>query len=130
MALIVSLLAVQAWIVPFLVRQVTGAEWFRGSAEAGGDSVAVSNEWTHQAFLQCNKHLENQERGRTLVFPSTALKSWDIGFNRFMVQGSVDILENEGHAKHREYVCRIHYTGGDEADPGDWSVVGIEFTTP
>lgn len=128
--LFAALFAIQAWIVPVVIRAVTGAEWFKGSPDEGGDSLPISNERTAAAFSHCNRHLQSRMSHQRFQFSHAPDRSWDIGFDRYMIQASFDVDDAEAGSRRRGYLCRIHYRGGDESDAANWSVAGFEFTPP
>lgn len=128
--LFAGLFIIQVWIVPMLIRVVTGADWFKGTREEGGDSHPTSNTATAAAFSHCNRHLATLHPEQRLEFANTPDRSWDIGFGRYMIDASVGSGTAGTVDRQGRYVCRIHYLGGDESDAANWEVVGIEFTNP
>jgi hypothetical protein len=128
--LIGGLFLVQTWVVPAVVGGVTASEWFKGTPEEGGSSIPLSSAQTERAFASCNRHLATRESASVLSFAPGPQKSWDIGFGRYIVQASVDVGSAGSESRRRDYLCRVHFAGGDEHDAGNWSVDGIEFSQP
>ncbi len=128
--LMAGLFAVQAWIVPMVIHGATETEWLRGTPEQGGDSRPVSNDKTALAFSHCNRHLQTIEPGRRFALPSAPDREWDLGFDRYMIRASVRSADSASGTEQREYLCRIHYLGGDASDSLNWTVAGFEFTSP
>ena len=128
-ALFAGLFALQAWLVPMVIHAVTGTEWLRGTPEQGGDSRPVTNENTAAAFAHCNHYLRTTQAAKRFEFPSTADRSWDLGFDRYMIQASVQSDDPSAGAHRVTYLCRIHHTGGDLADFTHWTVAGFELTS-
>jgi hypothetical protein len=129
-AMIGGLFAVQTWVVPLIVNEVTGTEWLKGTPEQGGSNIPVSNDQTQQAFLSCNRHLETREPSARLSFPASPDKSWDVGFGRYMVRASVETIRHDDSPQRRDYLCHVRFAGGEMSDPGNWSVDGLEFSQP
>lgn len=127
-ALFAGLFAVQVWIVPTVIRVVTDTEWLRGTQEQGGESHPVENEKTAAAFSHCNHYLASTQRQVRFEFASTPDRSWDLGFDRYMIRGIVRLTDPASGLKQSEYVCRIHYNGGDDSDFENWTVSGFELT--
>lgn len=128
--LIAGLFAVQTWVVPAVINGVTGTALMKGTPDEGGSSLPLSNEQTQRAFLNCNRHLASREPSAEFAFPTSPAKSWDIGFGRYIVQASVDVDGGGNPARRRDYLCRVRFAGGDEDNPRNWTVDGIEFSQP
>ncbi|WP_139556248.1 hypothetical protein [Methylotetracoccus oryzae] len=127
--LIGGLFAIQTWVVPAVINGATGTTLMKGTPEEGGSSLPVSNTYTDRAFAVCNHHVESSDSSTRARFATSPDKSWDIGFGRYIVQASVAVGD-EIRPQRRDYVCRVHFAGGDEQDPGNWTVDGLEFSQP
>ncbi|RYU60460.1 hypothetical protein EWI61_06790 [Methylolobus aquaticus] len=127
--LIGGLFAIQTWVVPAVINGATGTTLMKGTPEEGGSSLPVSNAYTDRAFAACNHHVETLDRSTRLTLAPSPEKSWDIGFGRYVIQASVAVGD-ETRPQRRDYVCRVHFAGGDDQDPGNWTVDGLEFSQP
>jgi hypothetical protein len=127
--LIGALFAVQTWIVPAIINGATGTTLMKGTPEEGGSSLPVTNAYTDRAFARCNAHLQTSDTAAGITFAASPEKSWDIGFGRYIVQASVTV-DDESQPRHRNYLCRVRFAGGDVQDAGNWTVDGIEFSQP
>lgn len=128
--LIGGLFAVQTWVVPTVINGMTGSALMKGTPDEGGSSLPVANEQTQRAFLNCNRHLASREPSAELAFATSPEKSWDIGFGRYIVQATVEVSGRGRAPQRRDYLCRVRFAGGDEQDPGNWTVDGIELNQP
>jgi hypothetical protein len=122
-----GLFAVQTWIVPMMINQVTGTELLKGTAEQGGSASPVSNDQTRQAFAICNSQMKERQQNVRLSFPPEPDRSWDVGFGRYMIRASVEVDNGEQPPEQRDYLCHARFNGGANDDPDNWSVDGIEI---
>lgn len=129
-ALFLLLFSVQVWLVPAVIRAVTDTELLRGTQEQGGDARPIDNEATFAAFTHCNRQLQLTHPQDAFVFPASPERSWDLGFNRYMISGFAEAGDGRMDRGTRRYLCRIQFQGGELTDFLNWKVDGIELLPP
>lgn len=128
--LFLLLFAVQVWLVPAVIRTVTDTELLRGTQEQGGDAHPVTNDATVAAYAHCNRYLQLSDPHANRVFPDEPERSWDVGFDRYIISGLMEARDERPDSAVQRYVCRIQFKGGELTNYGDWSVDGIEILPP
>lgn len=114
------------FVVVALVRWVINSEWYRGTAEQGGQATPVKNEQTALAHAFCAKQVAQRLKlDAATSSPSADYTAWDIGFNRYLVKARLDRTDQPQLPRH--YLCRILYQGGQRDEPGNWEVQSIGF---
>lgn len=113
-------------IIPLVMKAVSSKP-FTGNPEEGGQPTEVHNDKTTMASIRCNEYVKENLQAAELLFPETDYHTWDIGFGRYMIKSYVDIQPSTGAPSRKNFVCKIEYTGGDIADPDNWSLSGLEI---
>lgn len=129
-ALFLLLFVVQVWLVPAVIRAVTGTELLRGTQEQGGDAHPVFNDATFAAYRHCNRYLQLSNPQANFVFPEAPERGWDLGFNRYMISGLATASDARSGQSTRHYVCRITIQGSELSEYSDWKVDAIELLAP
>jgi hypothetical protein len=113
-------------VVPF-VMTVVHTRFFTGDPKLGGQATAIRNNMTAMASIHCKTLLKQQlAANESATFPVYDYKAWNIGFGRYLVQSSIDIETGDGASRRINTLCKIKYTGGDETDPNNWRLIGID----
>ena len=113
-------------IVPFVMR-IVHTQFFTGDPELGGQATAIRDDMTAMASIHCKTFIKQRlAEHASRTFPANDYKAWNIGFGRYLVQSSVDIETADGASRRQNTLCKIRYTGGDEADSNNWRLIGID----
>lgn len=113
-------------VVPF-VMTVIHTRFFTGDPKQGGQATAIRDNMTAMASILCKALIKQQLPAKqSATFPEYDYKAWNIGFGRYLVQSHIDV-EIAGSVSQRNIIlCKIKYTGGDETDPNNWRLIGID----
>ena len=126
---ILGIYALQNRAVVPAVMKIVNSELFTGDPAKGGDPVAISNEKTAMAYIQCNDHVSHSfGAGDATEFPTKRYKAWDIGFGRYLVRSEFTLKKENGIYEPKTYVCEIRYLGGDKSDAKSWALMGLDYS--
>ena len=113
-------------VVPFIMT-VIHTRLFTGDPKLGEQTTAISDNMTAMASIHCKTFLKQQlPANGSATFPHYDYKAWNIGFGRYLVQSYVDVETSTSVFQRQNTLCKIKFTGGDEADPGNWTLIGTE----
>jgi len=111
---------------PF-VMTVVHTRFFTGDPKLGGQATAIRDDMTAMASIHCKALIKRQlPANRSATFPENDYKAWNIGFGRYLVQSYTDVETADGVSRRNIILCKIRYAGGDETDPNNWRLIGID----
>lgn len=120
---IVGLYIFQSQAVMPFVESVVESDAFEADTSALG-----GKDRSELALGQCHEFVK-QDLGaeRTLQFGDNDFKNWVLGDGRYLISSHVIDVDGSGKQVRRNYACNIQYNGGDDSQPGSWSLNGLEI---
>lgn len=112
-------------IVPFTLK-IAKSDLYLDGSDDNGSLLPVNNDLSSLAYQHCNTYITQElHEDLTATFAPKPVNTWDIGSYTFVVNGEIDIQNQEGVSTPKKYVCRIKYDEGDQNDINNWSIYGI-----
>jgi hypothetical protein len=112
-------------IIP-LTFSAAKSDLYLDGSEDNGSQYAVSSPLSEIAYKHCKTYIKNElDDGLTPQFPPQPINAWDIGSYIFLVNGEIEIRNQDGASTLKKYVCRIKFDEGDQNVFDNWSVYGI-----
>jgi glutamate formiminotransferase len=113
-------------VVPFVLKVVASDVFFETDTEQE-ELGKISNERTGFAFSQCKtamKEANHVPEGSR--FADADYEAWALGGKMYLIRSHVNVTSDAGMVD-KKYACKIKFAGGDLADAGNWSILGIDF---
>jgi hypothetical protein len=112
-------------VIPITYNAAKSDLYLDGSDD-NGSQFAVSSPMSDMAYKHCNTYIEKElDDGLTATFAPQTINAWDIGSYIFLVNGEIEIRDQNGASTLKKYVCRIKYGEGDQSIFDNWSVYGV-----
>lgn len=113
--------------VPF-IEQVASSSLFLKETENDDPLGDVRNERTDVAALHCENSIRDDEDISPVSTASdTDYKAWSLGDFTYVIKAQSTGTPEGGDPAHYRYACKIHWNGQDMADPGNWSIQGMDL---
>ena len=112
-------------IIPFTF-DVAKSDLYLDGSNDNPDLYPVNSPMSEMAYKHCNTYItQDLADDLTPIFPPQPIKAWDIGSYTFLVNGEVELQNQEGVSTFKKYLCRIKFDEGDQNAYENWSVYGI-----
>ena len=81
------------------------------------------------AAIQCRDFVKERLRApSTADFSALHESASLIGENKYVVRGYVDAQNAFGAQIRNNYACTVQYTGGEDADSGNWRLIDLNIS--
>lgn len=90
----------------------------------GGSSSQANEDHSTMAFIQCKDFVSQRLRAPgTADFPFLDFQVEKTGSNEFLVRSYVDAQNGFGAKLRSNWLCKIRFNGGEDADRKNWSLL-------
>lgn len=124
---VVLLYLVTMKLVKPFVLEVMDSELYMKKTE--DDPVGeLHNGRTYTALLHCENQLRADHGLGDATRPSAAegeYKAWGLGDHIYVIKAMLDVPGPDKTPVRTSVGCKIKYEGGEEADPNNWSILGV-----
>lgn len=112
--------------MPFVLSVVDSDLFFKQTED---DPVGeLHNNRTYSGLLHCENKLR-ADNGLGDVTRSSAAeseyKAWGLGDHTYVIKAVLDVPGPDKSLARASVGCKIKYQGGEEADPANWSIIGV-----
>ena len=116
-------------VIPFATKVAESDLFFEDDAEEDDAELgSIRNARTDFAFTHCkNAFKEEYEPGEGADLGAANYEAWALGNRTYLIRSSVRVLDEGQKMIEKKYACKIQYKGGEESDPANWTVGGIDF---
>ncbi len=117
-------------VVP-LVMKVVESDLFFVKEDEQEELGKISNQRTDFALAQCKRAMkEDKQVPETAQFDDSSYEAWALGGKTYVVRSHVSVPDENKGIVDRKYACKIQFTGGEEGNADNWSILGIDFNEP
>jgi hypothetical protein len=117
-------------IIP-MVMKVVESDLFFIKDDEEEELGKVDTERTRQAEIHCKNTMKEEKKvPDTAQFNDSDYEAWALGGKTYVIRSHVLVSGENGAAVDRKYACKIQFNGGDIADIGNWTLLGIDFHAP